>query len=779
MQHICRRASRQGVWISAASYARRAQAYDRAQAARPVIVELQRAGIVSLVALATELTRGQWRTPGGKTRWYAMTVKRVLDYEREESAPPPTNGDVPWRAAAVAASVRVRQQKADDFARTILPIIAEIRTGGITSTHGIAAELNRRGIPTREGKQWFGASVGYMLRRAEGALAGDAQRPCAEAMRAAADRRVRQIGPAVLELRSRGFSLAGIGIELERRGLRAARGGRWHRASVKRLLARCRSAGTMGASLAYATLRRVMAEYVRRRLRPFIERSMRQGCNTMGKVFVEAGRADFRTVSGHRYASVSSFGVCVRQHCPDLAELLQVRWLVPRGPWYEQLVADMQEMTAVGISTHAARAAWLNQRGRRSPSGYFYTRDSVVHYMGRLGLIPSRPDYEEAQERRRVHAKRKLDGYARHGTLGVRALTERAKADGLVPVSGRGEWTERSTSKHYQRLGRKAAGYALSKDQIMTIRSAKAAAFAGQLRATIERLMRRDFKTPYQLADVLNQRGVKPRRGTAWNRNRLSAYLTVHWPDLYQALVANRAEQGEECWAGIAEAFAATEGLSQPQRVAEFNRLGVPTFSGRIWTRGNLGQAARKLGFARSLEQRAADRAQAKATLDGMNRHRGIKREPPLTRQQAAEELTRRLGRVVTKGQVQRLSPRHGDRQSFWTAERRAEVLAASQAGKSPVEIAWEFSVSDNSIKALLQQYRDNPDGWLDRRRLVRGPAWTAERRAAVLALSEAGKTPVQIAKEYSVTAMAVRTLLWRCRKGGYDSLVAAGPRYG
>jgi len=409
---------------------------------------------VSLFALASELTRGQWRTPGGKTRWYAMTVKRVLACERDEPAPPPTNGDVPWRAAAVAASVRVRQQKADDFARTI-PIIAEIRSGGITSTHRIDAELNRRGIPTREGKQWFGASVGYMLRRSEAALVGDAQRPCAGAMRAAADRRARQIGPAVLELRSRGFSLSRIGIELERRGLRAARGGRWHRSSVKRLLARCRSAGAEGPSLAYAARRQVMAEYVRQRLRPFIERSMRQGCETMGKVFAEAGRVDFRTVSGEHYANISSFGLCVRQHCPDLAELLQVRWLALRGPWYGQFVSDLQEMTAAGINTHAARTAWLNQRGRRSPSGYAYTRDSVHHYIERLGFIPPRPVYEAAREARWAHAKRKLDGYARHGTRGFRSLTARARTAGLVPVSGRGEWTEWSTWYHYNRLGRR------------------------------------------------------------------------------------------------------------------------------------------------------------------------------------------------------------------------------------------------------------------------------------------------------------------------------------
>jgi hypothetical protein len=79
----------------------------------------------------------------------------------------------------------------------------------------------------------------------------------------------------------------------------------------------------------------------------------------------------------------------------------------------------------------------------------------VCYYMDRLGLIPSRPAYETAREARWVHAQRKLDGYARHGTRGVRALTERARVDALVPVTGRGEWTKGSTSYHYKRLGRK------------------------------------------------------------------------------------------------------------------------------------------------------------------------------------------------------------------------------------------------------------------------------------------------------------------------------------
>lgn len=45
------------------------------------------------------------------------------------------------------------------FTADILPVINDIREGGVTSKLGIANELNRRGFVTRTGKQWTAAQI--------------------------------------------------------------------------------------------------------------------------------------------------------------------------------------------------------------------------------------------------------------------------------------------------------------------------------------------------------------------------------------------------------------------------------------------------------------------------------------------------------------------------------------------------------------------------------------------------------------------------------------------
>lgn len=50
-----------------------------------------------------------------------------------------------------------RKAKAISQAAKILPIIDEIQASGITSASGIAAVLNRRGVPTVQGSAWWQA----------------------------------------------------------------------------------------------------------------------------------------------------------------------------------------------------------------------------------------------------------------------------------------------------------------------------------------------------------------------------------------------------------------------------------------------------------------------------------------------------------------------------------------------------------------------------------------------------------------------------------------------
>jgi hypothetical protein len=57
--------------------------------------------------------------------------------------------------------------RADARASQLAPIVAELRRGGITSWYGIAAELNKRGVPTATGRGiWEPGQVRRMIERA-------------------------------------------------------------------------------------------------------------------------------------------------------------------------------------------------------------------------------------------------------------------------------------------------------------------------------------------------------------------------------------------------------------------------------------------------------------------------------------------------------------------------------------------------------------------------------------------------------------------------------------
>jgi hypothetical protein len=64
-----------------------------------------------------------------------------------------------------AAAVEALKTKADKFAQDVMPIIDDIRAGGITSLRGISIELNKRGILTAFGHQWYPTTVRSLLAR--------------------------------------------------------------------------------------------------------------------------------------------------------------------------------------------------------------------------------------------------------------------------------------------------------------------------------------------------------------------------------------------------------------------------------------------------------------------------------------------------------------------------------------------------------------------------------------------------------------------------------------
>jgi len=68
-----------------------------------------------------------------------------------------------WRSAVAKLS-----HLADERAKDMAPIVADIVKGGVTSHRGIAIELNERGIPSARGRQWSEFQVARLRRRLGG-----------------------------------------------------------------------------------------------------------------------------------------------------------------------------------------------------------------------------------------------------------------------------------------------------------------------------------------------------------------------------------------------------------------------------------------------------------------------------------------------------------------------------------------------------------------------------------------------------------------------------------
>jgi DNA invertase Pin-like site-specific DNA recombinase len=64
----------------------------------------------------------------------------------------------------LAEMVKANKAAKVEFANKVFPIIQEIKSAGIETLQGICDCLNRRGIPTRNGKNWYPATVRNILR---------------------------------------------------------------------------------------------------------------------------------------------------------------------------------------------------------------------------------------------------------------------------------------------------------------------------------------------------------------------------------------------------------------------------------------------------------------------------------------------------------------------------------------------------------------------------------------------------------------------------------------
>jgi hypothetical protein len=132
-----------------------------------------------------------------------------------------------------------RRAVAKAFASTVL----ELRATGFVSRRTIAAELNRRRVPTERFGRWHYTTVVRMLERLGMAETVHAPGP-AGVSRWLALNQAKALAPIIREIRSSGMVLArDILLELNARGVPTARGGKWHKTGVNRLLHRLESLG--------------------------------------------------------------------------------------------------------------------------------------------------------------------------------------------------------------------------------------------------------------------------------------------------------------------------------------------------------------------------------------------------------------------------------------------------------------------------------------------------------------------------------------------------------
>jgi DNA invertase Pin-like site-specific DNA recombinase len=64
---------------------------------------------------------------------------------------------------ALAAMVTANKSAKVEFAAKVFPVIEEIKSAGVQTLRGICDCLNRRGIATRNGKNWYPATVRNIL----------------------------------------------------------------------------------------------------------------------------------------------------------------------------------------------------------------------------------------------------------------------------------------------------------------------------------------------------------------------------------------------------------------------------------------------------------------------------------------------------------------------------------------------------------------------------------------------------------------------------------------
>jgi DNA invertase Pin-like site-specific DNA recombinase len=100
-----------------------------------------------------------------RARGLPLGMAAIHAYRRAHQKPPAPATNLKNRATGTARSAVVNRVKAQDQARDLAGILAELRAGGATSLRQIAAGLNDQRIPTARGGIWRATQVSRLLAR--------------------------------------------------------------------------------------------------------------------------------------------------------------------------------------------------------------------------------------------------------------------------------------------------------------------------------------------------------------------------------------------------------------------------------------------------------------------------------------------------------------------------------------------------------------------------------------------------------------------------------------
>lgn len=158
--------------VQRAAETRRQQADTWAIALAPVVHEILKDGFQGLVALASELEARGCKTRRGGL-WSAKLVGELCRRLQSKGLVPPLASASRYRPSKVGLRNRegversraALRDNADDFARSLAPMITSLRAHGVLTHKSLADALNARNILPQRAARWTVPTIRHLCQR--------------------------------------------------------------------------------------------------------------------------------------------------------------------------------------------------------------------------------------------------------------------------------------------------------------------------------------------------------------------------------------------------------------------------------------------------------------------------------------------------------------------------------------------------------------------------------------------------------------------------------------